>query len=79
MKTGDIVIVYSNPISCEHPEGRAKLIEFLEDLNELELWKVEFLDHPEHFYSVLIKKYTDNLRVIIQESEEKNSSPKSGS
>jgi len=48
MKVGDIVTIYEDPITCEHPEGKAKLISFVKNdirhEDELSLWYVQFPD-----------------------------------
>ena len=57
MKTGDIVMIYGNPIKLEYPIGEAKLISQIEcHTPNLEYWNVSFLNEPELTRSVLIKK-----------------------
>lgn len=46
MKKGDIVSIYERPLSETKYEGEAKLISFIQVLNEhlrLELWRVKFI------------------------------------
>ena len=50
MKKGDVVMVYSDPVTEQKPEGKAELLKFISDdgqLDEewsLQTWKVKFLD-----------------------------------
>jgi len=43
-KKGDIVMVYEDPITEQKPEGKAKLLAFVNNFGELENWEVKFLD-----------------------------------
>ena len=48
MKPGDIVVIYEDPIACQHPEGKAKLLQIVKPAEEgaepkLEYWLVQFL------------------------------------
>ena len=48
MKPGDIVMVYEDPIACQYPEGKAKLLQIVKPAEEsqepkLEYWLVQFL------------------------------------
>jgi hypothetical protein len=56
MKKGDIVMIFGNPLKCEFPIDQARLIELITDGNELQKWKVEFLNDEGHFYNRFIKK-----------------------
>ena len=46
LKRRQVVMVYEDPITCQKPEGRARLYEFQrEDTGDgLEMWVVTFLD-----------------------------------
>lgn len=45
MKAGDVVQIYTNPIECRFPEGRATLIQQLpSEITEFEKWTVKFED-----------------------------------
>jgi hypothetical protein len=44
MKKGDIVTIYEDPITQEKPEGEAQLIVKENVSDELQYWKVKFLD-----------------------------------
>jgi hypothetical protein len=63
MTPGQIIMIYCSPYRCEHPEGRAKLIRHINDVDlcrsensgELELWEVEFEDLSGNTYQRLIK------------------------
>lgn len=59
-KPGDILTIFDDPIACQGNQGKATLIEFLKDYDQMERWKVEFVDSPDHFYNVFIKK-TENV------------------
>lgn len=56
MKSGDIVIIYADPINLEKPVGQAKLIKEIEDFGDAATWEVEYVDDLEHIYVVLIKR-----------------------
>lgn len=45
MEKGDIVTVYSDPITQKNPEGEAKLLTLLQEIkpNHLAYWQVRFL------------------------------------
>lgn len=48
MKPGDIVMIYEDPIACQYPEGKAKLLQIVKPAQEgdnpqLEYWIVQFL------------------------------------
>ena len=53
MEVGDIVTIYEDPLSCQKPEGEAKLVELLIDDKEMQYWKVESLGE---YYRRWIKK-----------------------
>ena len=57
MKTGDIVMIFGNPIKLEHPIGQARLIKSISGhpIKLLEYWDVEYLDNPDHHYQALIR------------------------
>jgi hypothetical protein len=58
MKPGDIIMIFGNPVTLEHPIGQARLIKKIsttEQTPELEQWTVEYLCSPEHFYTALIR------------------------
>jgi len=56
-KPEDIVMVFGNPITSEHPIGLAKLIKKIADHSlHLENWQVSYLDDENLTYNVLIKK-----------------------
>ncbi len=45
MKKGDIITIYTDPLTCKHPEGQAKLKRKLTwDDEPIERWTVKFLD-----------------------------------
>lgn len=46
MEVGDIVDIFTDPITEQNLEGRAKLLWYLDpnDPSDLEYWKVKFLD-----------------------------------
>ena len=52
MKAGDIVMIYSNPVTQERPGGKAKLIkQYRPDAGDgLSMWYVEFVDEPGEEY-----------------------------
>ena len=54
MKPNDIVMIFADPINKNIPVGQAKLIELLEGYRDMELWKVEYLDQPDHEYNIFI-------------------------
>lgn len=65
MKSGDIQMIFGNPVKLEYPIGQARLVKKLSDCNEnlvpmfhVEQWEVEFLDDEGHTYPALIKKDT---------------------
>jgi hypothetical protein len=51
MKSGEKVMIYEDPITCNKEEGIAKLIELVgEDCGDgLELWVVKFPDDEREF------------------------------
>jgi hypothetical protein len=55
MKIGDIVMIYTAPVTRRVPSGKAKLIEFLEDYGVCEYWRVQYVDNNE-IGDVLIRK-----------------------
>lgn len=44
MKTGDIVMVYEDPITEQKPESKVKLLKLITSDGYLEHWEVKFLD-----------------------------------
>jgi len=58
MNPGDVVTIYSNPVTQERPEGKAKLIrEWGPDVGDgLSIWYVEFLDEPGAEYLRSVKE-----------------------
>jgi len=65
MKTGDIVMIFGNPIKLEYPIGKAKLISLLSSHPEnLEFWEIEYLNDPNHHYQALIKKDNGKNKTI---------------
>jgi hypothetical protein len=59
MKTGDIVMIFGNPVKFENPIGQTKLIQRATEVRSLEEWWVEYLDDPGKQYIALIKKISD--------------------
>lgn len=53
---GDIVMGFGNPITHQTPLGEVRLHTFLQESRVLELWLVEYLDQPEQFYELWIRK-----------------------
>lgn len=52
MKLGDIVMIYEDSIACQHPEGKAKLLQIVKPAEEgdepkMEYWIVQFLHGDE--------------------------------
>ncbi len=43
-KTGDVVMIYTNPANETEPEGKAELIKLLNWERDLEFWEVQFID-----------------------------------
>jgi hypothetical protein len=56
MNPGDIIQTFGNPVKLEYPIGQAKLIEKKKTFTSFEWWVVEYLDEPDHQYTILIKK-----------------------
>jgi len=56
MKPGDIIFYYGNPNNSNEKGEQARLVEKLKDHGKFEEWTVEFIDQPDHYYNVLIKK-----------------------
>jgi hypothetical protein len=48
MKTGDVVMIYEDPITKQKPEGAATLAEQVreDDGDGLSMWAVKFIDEP---------------------------------
>jgi hypothetical protein len=42
MKTGDIVTIYEDPVTCQKIEGDAELLELLMDDTTMQYWHVRF-------------------------------------
>lgn len=43
MKSGDFVNIYTDPLTCQDLEGKARLVLFIDHcFNGLEMWEVEF-------------------------------------
>jgi hypothetical protein len=57
MKIGDEVIAFGSPFSKEYPIGKVKLVNFITDTPNLELWYVERPDGQ--FAELFIKKDDD--------------------
>lgn len=55
-KSGDIRMIFGNPVKCEWPDGQARLIEKISDQGILEQWLAEFTDNTSRKYIVLIRK-----------------------
>ena len=55
-KIGDIIMGYGNPVTCQTPLGQVRLHRYIESKGDLELWLVEYLDQPEHFYELWVRK-----------------------
>jgi hypothetical protein len=59
MKPGEIVQIYTNPLTLEKPEGHARLITQTDSpVVELEKWTVEFMDLPGNYFTRYIKPTT---------------------
>ena len=57
MKTGDIVFFYPNPVTCEGKGEQCRLVKKIANHSKLlEEWTVEFINQPERFYNVLLRK-----------------------
>lgn len=55
MKKGELINVYSDPITRERLEGQAKLIKKIQDLADgYESWTLEFTDEPGNKYTRLV-------------------------
>jgi hypothetical protein len=54
--SGDIIFYYGNPKNPNGKGEQARLIKKIRNQGNFEEWQVEFLDQPEYFYNVLIKK-----------------------
>lgn len=62
MKRGDIVTIYEDPITCQKPEAKAKLVMKHFDMNDnCEYWTVKFIDD----------KYGGKYERIIKRTTEK--------
>lgn len=55
-KAGDIVMGFGDPKNSKRPLGQVRLKTHLQSTENLELWFVEYLDQPEHFYELWLKK-----------------------
>jgi hypothetical protein len=55
MKTGEIVMIYTAPVTRRLSCGEAELIEFIDDYGACEFWKVRFIGNG-YTENVLIKK-----------------------
>ena len=56
-KVGDIMMIFGNPIKCEHPIDQGRLIKKVRDVaSKLEEWQIEYVNDEGQFYSALIKK-----------------------
>ena len=55
-KSGDIKMIFCNPVKCEGPIDMARLIEKISDQGGCEYWLVEYLNESSRKYPVLIKK-----------------------
>lgn len=59
-KSGDVVMIFGNPVKLESPIDEAKLIEKKSDLpGNLEEWWIEYPNDPGRQYVALIKKQED--------------------
>lgn len=58
-KPGDIIMGFGDPKNSRTPLGQVRLNKFLYSTENLELWLVEYLDQPEHFYELWVKKEED--------------------
>ena len=44
MKKGDIVMIFQDPVTCQEPEGEAKLLKLeIDHIPEQQFWQVKFL------------------------------------
>ena len=60
MKSGDIVMVFTDPVNLKQPEGQAVLIEKKREFTSVEIWLVSFLDDPNQLvYKRMIKKQNE--------------------
>jgi hypothetical protein len=55
MNKGEVVMIYTAPVTRRLPCGEARLIEFLEDYGICEFWRIEYVDNG-RMANVLIKK-----------------------
>lgn len=55
-EVGDYTKTYVNALQKRHFIGVVKLIKFIQDCGELELWDVKYINHPNKIKQILIKK-----------------------
>jgi hypothetical protein len=70
MIPGDIVPIYGNAEAMTQPQGLAKLIEKMDSEGEIELWKVEFIDHEGQIYNARIKNTQHGNQTFTGGSQE---------
>jgi len=46
-EVGDIVTIYEDPLTCTKVEGKARLLEFLQEDEDRQYWRVEFVKDRE--------------------------------
>ena len=55
MKPGELVQTFCDPFREQGMSLEAKLITKIKNIHSLQLWEVEYTDHPNHTYEMLIK------------------------